>query len=83
MLGIFSDMVEHCLEVFMDDLTIFGNFFHNCFENLEKVLTRYEEKGLILNWKKCHYMVTFGIVLGHVEASKGIQVDKEKVEFIS
>ena len=34
MLSIFSDMVEHCLEVFMDDLTVFGKSFDNCLENL-------------------------------------------------
>ena len=49
MLSFFSDMVEHCLEVFMDDLTIFGNSFDNCLENLEKVLERCEEKGFLLN----------------------------------
>ena len=26
MLSIFSDMVENCLEIFMDDLTVFGNY---------------------------------------------------------
>ena len=83
MLSIFSDMVEHYLEVFMDDLTLFGNSFDNCLENLEKVLKRCEEKGLVLNWEKCHYMVTSGIVLGHVVSSKGIEVDKAKVELIA
>uniref|UniRef100_A0A2N9IAL6 Retrotransposon gag domain-containing protein n=1 Tax=Fagus sylvatica TaxID=28930 RepID=A0A2N9IAL6_FAGSY len=31
------------------------------------------EKGLVLNWDKCHFMVTSGIVLGHVVSSKGIE----------
>uniref|UniRef100_A0A2N9HGA3 Integrase catalytic domain-containing protein n=1 Tax=Fagus sylvatica TaxID=28930 RepID=A0A2N9HGA3_FAGSY len=31
------------------------------------------EKGLVLNWEKCHFMVTSGIVLGHVVSSKGIE----------
>jgi len=83
MLSIFSDMVEHYLEVFMDDLTVFGNSFDNCLDNLENVLKRCEEKGLVLNWEKCHYMVASGIVLGHVVSSKGIEVDKAKVEIIS
>ena len=43
-----------------------GNSFDNCLKNLKKVLKRCEEKGLVLNWEKCHYMVTSGIVLGHV-----------------
>ena len=37
MLSIFSDMVENCLEVFMDDLTVFGNSFDTCLDNLKKV----------------------------------------------
>lgn len=51
MLSIFSDMVEHYLEVFMDDITVFRNSFDSCLENLKKVLKRREEKGLVLNWK--------------------------------
>ena len=44
MLSIFNDMVEHCLEVFMDDLTIFGDSFDHCLNNLENILIRCEEK---------------------------------------
>ena len=83
MLSIFTNMVEHYLEVFMDDLTMFWNSFDDCLDNLEKVLKRCVEKELVLNWKKCHYMVTSGIVLGHVVSVKGIEVDKVKIEVIS
>ena len=38
MLSIFCDMIEHCLEVFMDDLIVFGDSFDDCLDNLEKVL---------------------------------------------
>ena len=37
----------------------------------------------MLNWEKCHFMVTQGIVLGHIVSKKGIEVDKAKVELIS
>ncbi|CAL2256065.1 unnamed protein product [Prunus armeniaca] len=42
-----------------------------------------EETNLILNWEKCHFMVRQGIVLGHVVSSKGIEVDKAKINIIS
>ena len=58
MLSIFGDMVEKILEVFMDDFSVFGNDFDNCLENLKKVLVRCEKKNLVLNWEKCHFMVT-------------------------
>ena len=59
----------------MDDLTMFGNSFDDCLDNLEKVLKRCSEKELMLNWEKCHYMVTSEIVLGHVVFVKGIEVE--------
>ena len=82
-MGIFSDMIEIILEIFMDDFSVFGDSFESCFENLRKVLERYQEKNLVLNWGKCHFMVTQGIVLGHIVSKNGIEVDKAKVELIS
>ncbi|KAG9444828.1 hypothetical protein H6P81_016168 [Aristolochia fimbriata] len=49
---------------------------------LELVLKRCEEKKLVLNWEKCHFIVREGIVLGHKISKKGIKVDKEKIEVI-
>ena len=51
-LSIFSDIVEYCLEVFMDNLTVFGNSFNDCLDNLENILKRRVEKELMLNWEK-------------------------------
>ncbi|WKA10545.1 hypothetical protein VitviT2T_028110 [Vitis vinifera] len=83
MLSIFSDMVEQIMEVFMDDITIYGGTFEECLVNLEAVLKRCIEKNLVLNWEKCHFMVRQGIVLGHIISEKGIEVDKAKVELIA
>jgi hypothetical protein len=55
MFSIFSDMVEHFLEIFMDDFFVFGDSFNDCLNNLEKVLNRCEEKNLVLNWKKMSF----------------------------
>jgi hypothetical protein len=35
---------------------------------------------LILNWEKCHFLVSEGIVLGHLVSARGIEVDKAKVD---
>ncbi|RVW64082.1 Retrovirus-related Pol polyprotein from transposon 17.6 [Vitis vinifera] len=82
MLSIFSDMVKRIMEVFMDDITVYGGTFEECLVNLEAVLHRCIEKDLVLNWEKCHFMVRQGIVLGHIISEKGIEVDKAKVELI-
>ncbi|CAL8993272.1 unnamed protein product, partial [Prunus brigantina] len=91
MMSIFSDMVERFIEVFMDDfsicnyvpITVFGDSFDQCLHNLSKVLARCEQTNLVLNWEKCHFMVNQGIVLGHVISSKGIEVDKAKIDLIA
>ena len=50
--------------------------------NLSKVLKRCRDKNLTLNWEKCHFMVTHGIVLGHVISHNGIEVHKAKTDHI-
>ena len=72
MLSIFSDMVERIMEVYMDDITIYGGTFEECLANLEIFLNICIEKNLVLNWEKCHFMVNQGIVLGHVISNKEI-----------
>ncbi|RDY12264.1 hypothetical protein CR513_02964, partial [Mucuna pruriens] len=83
MISIFSDLSEKCMEVFMDDFTIYGHSFDAYLENLSRVLNRCIDTNLVLNFKKCYFMITEGIVLGHLVSSRGIKVDKAKVDIIS
>ncbi|KAL0355394.1 UNVERIFIED_CONTAM: Retrovirus-related Pol polyprotein from transposon.6 [Sesamum radiatum] len=82
MVSIFSDFVEQFIEVFMDDFTVYGNSFDDCLEKLTKVLKRCIEKNLVLNYEKCHFMVEQGLILGHIVSSRGIEVDKSKIDVI-
>ncbi|XP_021748087.1 uncharacterized protein LOC110713944 [Chenopodium quinoa] len=41
-----------------------------------------EVVNLVLNWENGHFMVEEGIVLGHVISSRGIEVDRAKIEVI-
>ncbi|GJR87138.1 retrovirus-related pol polyprotein from transposon TNT 1-94 [Tanacetum coccineum] len=83
MLAIFHDMIEESVEVFMDEFSVFGNSFDNCLYNLDKMLQRCKNANLVLNWKKCHFMVKEGIVLGHKVSGAGLEVDKAKIDVIS
>ena len=46
MISIFSNLVEQCMEIFMNDFSVFGCSLDNCLTNLEKFLKRYREKNL-------------------------------------
>nr|GEX01701.1 reverse transcriptase domain-containing protein [Tanacetum cinerariifolium] len=83
MLAIFHDMVEKTMDVFMDDFSVFGNSFENYLSRLDKMLQRYEDTNLCLNWEKSHFMVKEGIVLGHKISKNGIEVDKAKIDVIT
>ena len=73
-MSVFSDLMENCLEVFMDDFSVYGTSFGCCLENLAKVLARCVDTNVVLNFEKCHFMVRQGIVLGHVVSHEGISV---------
>ncbi|GJW54539.1 reverse transcriptase domain-containing protein [Tanacetum coccineum] len=80
MVAIFHNMIEKTIEVFMDDFLVFGDSFSSCLFNLDMMLKRCEDTNLVLNWKKCHFMVKEGIVLGHKISKNGTEVDKAKVD---
>ncbi|RDX96998.1 Retrovirus-related Pol polyprotein from transposon 17.6, partial [Mucuna pruriens] len=83
MLSIFLDLLEDCMEVFMDDFTVYANTFDACLRNLARVLKQCTKTNLVLNFEKCHFMVIEGIVLGHLVSSRGIEVDKAKIDIIT
>ena len=66
----------------MDDFTVYGESYDSCLQNLEKILKRCIDTNLVLNYEKCHFMVDQGIILGHVVSSRGLEVDKAKVDLI-
>ena len=82
MMSMFSDLVEEAMEIFMDDFSVYGSSFEHCVENLESVLQRCQDKNLALNWEKCHFMMTEGIVLGHKIYAARLEVDQAKVSII-
>ena len=52
MISIFSDFLENCIEVFMDDFTVYGSSFDGCLNSLEKVLNLFSHKfKIIINYR--------------------------------
>lgn len=64
---------------FIDDFSTFRESSKTCLIHLKGVLTCCEQKKMILNWEKCHFMVEKSIILGLVILSKDIEVDKTKL----
>ncbi|XP_027184187.1 uncharacterized protein LOC113782494 [Coffea eugenioides] len=83
MVSIFSEYVEKIIEIFMDDFSVYGDSFDTCLDNLNLILLRCIEINVVLNLETYHFMVEHGIVLGHVLSSRGIKVDRVKIDIIS
>ena len=81
-LAIFANLIHECVEVYMDDFTVYGRTFDDCLQNLEKVLKRCIETNLSLSNEKCFMMLTEGILLGHHIYSSRIKVDPSKIQVI-
>nr|XP_027101748.1 uncharacterized protein LOC113722694 [Coffea arabica] len=71
------------IDEMLERLAVYGDSFDQCLDHLTKVLKRCIETNLVLNYEKCHFMVKEGIVLGHVVSSRGIEVDKAKIDLIT
>ena len=67
----------------MDDFTVYGSSFDACLDSLSRVLDRCIETNIVLNFEKCYFMVHEDIVLGHLVSSRGIEVDKVKIDVIT
>jgi hypothetical protein len=81
-IGIFSNMVNDCMEMFMDDFTSYGIDFDEALTNLEKVLKICIQSHIYLSTEKCHMMMSEGVVLGHFISYARIQVDPAKIQVI-
>jgi hypothetical protein len=81
-IGIFYDMINDSMKNFMDDFTPYGVSFEEALQILKKVLNQCIQAHLSLSTKKCHMMMSEGVVLGHFISSQGIQVDPSKIQVI-
>ncbi|RDX84022.1 Retrovirus-related Pol polyprotein from transposon 17.6, partial [Mucuna pruriens] len=68
-ISIFLDLLENYMEVFMDDFIVYVESFDACLGNLSKVLRRCIDSNLVLNFEKCHSMVSFWDTLSQLEVS--------------
>lgn len=81
-LGIFFNLIQDCVEIYMDDFTTYGDEYDQALANLDKVLTRCQDTNLSLSNEKCKMLMIEGIFLGHHISDKGIKIDPTKIEVI-
>ena len=68
-----------CL-IYIDDVIVFGKDFQETLKNLEQVLIRFRDAGLMLKPTKCELFRSQVNFLGHVATREGVICDPEKIE---
>ena len=79
----FNDYIFQILLVYLDDIIVFSNTFHEHIERLDKVFTKLQEHGLKLKSEKCHFLQRKVTYIGHQISSDGITTDPDKTQAVS
>jgi len=59
------ELVDDAVEIYMDDFTTDGGELEEALSNIGKVVHKCIEINLSLSPKKCEFLMTAGIMLGH------------------
>jgi len=77
----FKDYIHKLLEVYFDDLTVFG-LLQKHIVSIRVMLDTCRQHHISLNLKKCIFCVPCGILLGYIVCKQGLLVDLTKIEVI-
>ncbi|XP_063233061.1 uncharacterized protein K02A2.6-like [Bacillus rossius redtenbacheri] len=71
------------VQVYIDDIIVFGKDQHEHDQRLERVLQRALKKNVTFNWDKCRFRLSEVKYIGHIFGKEGIKVDPSKVQAIT
>eukprot|EP00253_Pinus_taeda_P029713 PITA_29713 len=77
----FKEFIHKFLEVYLDDWTVF-ELVKKHVESLQLMLDTCRRHQIMLNLKKCTFLVPFGNLLGHLVCKQGLMVDLAKIASI-
>ena len=80
--SIFSDMLDVCVVVYLDDILIYSNDPSEHKRNVREVLRRLRDNGLYCKLPKCEFDVTTCEYLGFILSPDGFRMASDKVQTI-
>ncbi|GJP49632.1 hypothetical protein CLOM_g8818, partial [Closterium sp. NIES-68] len=80
--GVFRDLLDKCVIVYLDDILIYSKTQEQHLKDLEQVFQRLQEHRLITKGSKCEFLKSELEVLGHVVGADGIKIDPKKITTI-
>jgi hypothetical protein len=78
----FKGLINKCIVIYMDDLTIFSKDQSTHIADLRQVFNKCHKYNISLNPKKCLFGVTKGKLLVHIISEDRISIDPDRIEDI-
>lgn len=78
----FQNLIQKCLLVYLDDITIYSKNANEHLSHLKQVFEKFREYEIYLNPTKSIFAVHEGKLLGHIVSKDGITIDPERVKAI-
>jgi hypothetical protein len=82
MTEVFKGLEDSFLKIFVDDLNVHSEEWHDHLQHLGAVLSRLREVNLKLNPSKCCFAAGSVVFLGHVVSKEGTRPDPDKVDAV-
>jgi hypothetical protein len=79
----FRGLINKCVLVYLDDVTVYSKNKEEHIQNLSQIFQRCRKYGIYLNPKKNIFGVEEGKILGHFISQAGIHIDPERVKAIT
>jgi hypothetical protein len=79
----FRGLINKCVVVYLDDVTIYSKNKEDHIQHLTQIFERCRKYGISLNPKKTIFGVEEGKLLGHIISQGGISIDPERIKVIA
>ena len=78
----FSDLLDTCVVVYLDDILVYSSSKEQHIKDLEEVLRRLKDAQLFAKRSKCTFGTDRVEFLGHIVSRHGIEVDDKKLQIV-
>ncbi|GJP76087.1 hypothetical protein CLOP_g6470 [Closterium sp. NIES-67] len=80
--GVFRELLDKCVIIYLDDILIYSKTREQHLKDLEAVFQRLQQHRVITKGSKCEFLKQELEFLGHVISTEGIRIDPKKLRAI-
>jgi len=79
---IFSDLLDICIVIYLDDILIYSNNMSEHHQHVKKVFKHFHKAGLYAKAEKCEFHSELVEYLGYILSHSGLTMSDDKIKII-